>query len=141
MKTHHFTPQILHFYLFHSVSYDGTFNSSYFFFSFVQSFLFFLRKEKIERKVWLLLLLSTFIIIQISQAVEAPKKSFFEAPPRITLEELKEKLDQKADVIVVDVRGNLSFEQERIKGAISIPLEEIEEGKREFPKDKEIVFY
>ena len=89
----------------------------------------------------LLLLLSTFIIISISRAVESPKKFFFEAPPRITLEELKGKLDQKADVIVVDVRGNLSFEQERIKGAISIPLEEIEKGKREFPKDKEIVFY
>jgi rhodanese-related sulfurtransferase len=88
-----------------------------------------------------MLLLFTFIIISISRAVESPKKSFFEAPPRITLEELKGKLDQKADAIVVDVRGNLSFEQEHIKGAIYIPLEEIEEGKREFPKDKEIVFY
>jgi len=89
----------------------------------------------------LMLLLFTFIIIQISRAVESPKKSFFEAPPRITLEELKGKLDQKADVIVVDVRGDSPFEQEHIKSAISIPLEEIEEGKREFPKDKEIVFY
>jgi hypothetical protein len=131
MKTHHFTTKILHF-LFHTVSFDhpppappkrgeGT-------------FLF-------KRKVWLLLLLSTFIIISISQAAESPKKSFFEVPPRITVEELKRKLDHKADVIVVDVRGDFPFEQERIKDAIFIPLEEVEARQKEFLSGKEIVFY
>jgi len=82
----------------------------------------------------LLLLLFTFILVQISQtdALEVP---------RITLEELKGKLDQKADVIVVDFRGENSFEQEHIKGSISIPLGEVEERHQELPKDKEIVFY
>ncbi|MFQ6039927.1 MAG: rhodanese-like domain-containing protein [Candidatus Poribacteria bacterium] len=82
----------------------------------------------------LLLLLLTFILIQISQAdaIEVP---------RITLEELKSKLDGNADIIVADARGKNSFEQERIKGAISMPLSEVEARYKELPREKEIVFY
>jgi 3-mercaptopyruvate sulfurtransferase SseA len=83
---------------------------------------------------FLLLLLFSFILIQVS-------KSHALEVPRITLEELKSKLEQKADVIVADARGKDSFEQEHIKGAISMPLGEVEERHKELPKDKEIVFY
>jgi len=81
-----------------------------------------------------------FILGGCADEVITPPADALEAP-RITLEELKSKLDQKADVIVVDVRGDISFEQEHIKGAISIPLGEVEARHEEFPKDKEIVFY
>jgi hypothetical protein len=82
----------------------------------------------------LLLLLFTFILVQVS-------KSHALEVPRITLDELKSKFDRKADVIIVDARGKDSFEQEHIRGAISIPLDEVEERHKELPKDKEIVFY
>lgn len=60
---------------------------------------------------------------------------------RITLQELKSKLDNKSHVIIVDARGKNSFEQEHIKGAISMPVEEVEARYKELPKNKEIVFY
>ncbi|MFQ6115325.1 MAG: rhodanese-like domain-containing protein [bacterium] len=82
----------------------------------------------------ILLLLSLILILGKSQAAA------LEAP-RITLQELKSILDQKTDVIIVDARGKNSFEQEHIKGAISIPVEEVEARVDELPKDKEIVFY
>lgn len=62
--------------------------------------------------------------------------------PRMSLEELNSKLDKKADVIVVDARSKESFEEGHIKGAISMPLGEVEERYKELlPKDKEIIFY
>ncbi|HIE29403.1 TPA: rhodanese-like domain-containing protein [Candidatus Poribacteria bacterium] len=91
----------------------------------------------------LMLLLFLFISLQIlwAYAFASTQTSFFEAPPIITLKALKEKLDQNAGVVIVDVRGDFSFERERIKGAISIPLAEMEARYKELPKGKTIVFY
>ncbi|MFQ6039925.1 MAG: rhodanese-like domain-containing protein [Candidatus Poribacteria bacterium] len=89
------------------------------------------------------LLLFLFILIQISwaYALASPQTSFFEVPARITLKALKEKLDNNVDVVIVDVRGDFPFEQEHIKGAISIPLSEVEARYKELPSGKTIVFY
>jgi len=77
----------------------------------------------------------------LTGAVFTPQADALDVP-RMTLNELKNKLDKKADIIVVDVRSKYSFVQEHIKGAISIPLGEVEERYKELlPKDKEIVFY
>jgi rhodanese-related sulfurtransferase len=90
-----------------------------------------------------MLLLFLIILLQILgvYAFASKQTSFFEAPPIITLKALKEKLDQNAAVIIVDVRGDFPFEQEHIKDAISIPLAEIESRYKELPKGKTIVFY
>ncbi len=61
--------------------------------------------------------------------------------PRISPEELKEKLDAGAEVVIIDVRSKEEFDQGHIPGAISIPYEEIETRYRELPRDKEIVTY
>jgi len=61
--------------------------------------------------------------------------------PRISPEELKEKLDAGTEVVVVDVRSKEEFDQGHIPGAISIPYEEIEARYRELPRDKEIITY
>jgi len=61
--------------------------------------------------------------------------------PRISLEELKEKLDAGADLVVVDVRSKEEFDQGHIPGAVSIPYSEIEARYRELPRDKEIITY
>ena len=93
-----------------------------------------MRIFRFTQQILVVLLLISLCAIKISQvdALEVP---------RITLEKLKSKLDQKADVIVVDARGKNSFEQEHIKSAISIPEGEVEARHNELPKDKEIVFY
>lgn len=71
----------------------------------------------------------------------ATVESRYSNVPRISLEELKEKLDAGAEVVVVDVRSKEEFDQGHIPGAISIPYGEIEARYRELPRDKEIITY
>ncbi len=61
--------------------------------------------------------------------------------PRVSLEQLKEKLDAGADIVIVDVRSEEEFAESHIPGAISIPWEEIEDRYPELPRDKEIITY
>jgi predicted sulfurtransferase len=61
--------------------------------------------------------------------------------PRISLEQLKEKLDAGADMVIVDVRSKEDFGEGHIIGAVSIPWEEIAERYTELPRDKEIITY
>ena len=91
-----------------------------------------MKKLYIIPKVLTLLLLFFTISIEISHAEEVP---------RMTKEELKDKLNKKADIVVVDTRSKAYYDKLHIKGAISIPLEEIEERHKELPKEKEIVLY
>jgi rhodanese-related sulfurtransferase len=50
-------------------------------------------------------------------------------------------LIQKKDVVVLDVRPTLEYKQGYIKGAISVPLEKLEEYLSKIPKSKTIVAY
>jgi hypothetical protein len=61
--------------------------------------------------------------------------------PRVSLEQLKEKLDAGADIVIVDVRSKEDFDEGHIIGAVSIPWEEIEDHYTELPRDKEIITY
>jgi membrane protein DedA with SNARE-associated domain len=62
---------------------------------------------------------------------------------RITPEELKAKLDAGEDVLVVDVRHRVDFEDEPaiIPGALHMMIEEIEARHHEVPRDRDIVLY
>ncbi|MBI4853645.1 MAG: rhodanese-like domain-containing protein [Acidobacteria bacterium] len=64
------------------------------------------------------------------------KETYPDGIPRITIEELKTKLDKKEGVVIVDVRGHAGT---LIKGAINIPLADIEKSLDKLPKDKLIV--
>ncbi len=62
--------------------------------------------------------------------------------PRISLEQLKEKLDAGADIVIVDVRSKEDFDEGHISGAVSIPWQqEIEARYTELPRDKEVIIY
>jgi hypothetical protein len=61
--------------------------------------------------------------------------------PSISLEQLKEKLDAGADLVIVDVRSKEDFDEGHIIGAVSIPWEEMEARHTELPRDKEIITY
>jgi hypothetical protein len=57
---------------------------------------------------------------------------------RITLDEFKALLANNTPVTVIDVRGPSTS---KIKGAIHIPLSEIESRLNEIPRDREVVTY
>lgn len=62
---------------------------------------------------------------------------------RITPRELKRKLDEGEDVIIVDLRHLLDFEAEPhiIPGALHLSPEELEQRHHEIPRDRDIVLY
>lgn len=85
------------------------------------------------------------VVRQIRQLWEPPTTptvvdTEFEAP-RISLVQLKEKMDAGVDLVIVDVRSKEDFDEGHIAGAVSIPWEEMEARYTELPRDKEIVTY
>jgi hypothetical protein len=61
--------------------------------------------------------------------------------PRISLGQVKEKLDAGGELVIVDVRSKEDFDEGHIAGAVSIPWEEMETRYTELPRDKEIITY
>ena len=62
---------------------------------------------------------------------------------RITVEELKQKLDEKEDLTIVDLRHSLDFEAdpETIPGAFRMDARELEEKDHPLPTDRDIILY
>lgn len=59
---------------------------------------------------------------------------------RVTPDEVRDLL-QKGKAVLVDVRAEASYKAGHVKGALLIPLGDIEARARELPKDKMIVTY
>ena len=64
-----------------------------------------------------------------------------EQVPYVTVEELLQKMDSRADVLVIDARLKEYYDEEHIKGAISMPLSTIVAREFVLPPTKEIVLY
>jgi hypothetical protein len=60
--------------------------------------------------------------------------------PRITVAELQQKLE-RGEAVVYDTRAKSAYDQEHIRGALSMPSGEVATRTGELPKDKLIVFY
>jgi 3-mercaptopyruvate sulfurtransferase SseA len=73
-------------------------------------------------------------------ATPEPPKSDSDVP-RISPENLKNRLDNGENILVVDVRSTSSYQSRHIAGAISVPSNEVESRLDEFPRDQDIVFY
>lgn len=78
-----------------------------------------------------LVLLATIVFTNLAQV--SPKT---DSIPRITIEELKAKIDKNERVVVVDVRAYI---KSKIKGAVNIPYAELEKNLNKLPKDSLIV--
>jgi len=64
--------------------------------------------------------------------------------PRMTVQELKTKMDRGEDVLILDFRTGSEYTASKIKikGAVRIPLHELEDSRyKELPQDKEIIAY
>lgn len=60
----------------------------------------------------------------------------------ISREDLKEKIDQGDEFVLVDTLGEQFYRHSHLPGAINLPLEEIGRAEEEIPdKDTEIVVY
>jgi len=62
---------------------------------------------------------------------------------RITVSELHQKLDDGENPVILDVRSRAELDQDPsvIRGAIHVIIDEIEQHRREFPHDRDIVIY
>ncbi len=61
-------------------------------------------------------------------------------PAAVSMRELLERM-QSSDVIVLDARPASEYEAGHIAGAISVPIDELQERLRSLPRDKEYVAY
>ncbi len=59
---------------------------------------------------------------------------------QISPEEVQRALGTNKKVVIIDVRERDAFAKETIKGAINIPIGELKDRLREFPKDTLLVF-
>jgi membrane protein DedA with SNARE-associated domain len=62
---------------------------------------------------------------------------------RITVDELKEKIDSGENLVIVDLRHSLDFEAEpeTIPGAMHMDAKELEEKNDRLPRDREVILY
>jgi rhodanese-related sulfurtransferase len=60
---------------------------------------------------------------------------------RVSVDEVRRRLDADDPVIIVDVRSPEAFAAGHIAGALSIPLRTILAGTHRFPRDREIFLY
>jgi rhodanese-related sulfurtransferase/DNA-binding HxlR family transcriptional regulator len=59
----------------------------------------------------------------------------------ISADELLARLQAGEPLVMVDVRPTAEYQAAHVAGAVSIPLEELEQRLRELPRDREIVAY
>jgi 3-mercaptopyruvate sulfurtransferase SseA len=55
-------------------------------------------------------------------------------------DELRKLIAEKAKMIIIDVRDEEQYRKETIKGAVHIPLEELDSRLKEIPKETILVF-
>jgi membrane protein DedA with SNARE-associated domain len=62
---------------------------------------------------------------------------------RITADELKKKIDEGEELVIVDLRHSLDFEAdpETIPGAFRMDAKELEEKNDRLPRDREVILY
>lgn len=62
---------------------------------------------------------------------------------RITPEDLKRRLDEGEEIVIVDLRGALDFEldPQRLPGALRLSAEDLETRHAEIPRGREVVLY
>lgn len=66
-----------------------------------------------------------------------------EANDRISIHDLKRKMDRKEKIVIVDARAGNAYlgSQVRIKGAIHLTLSDLESRMNELPRRAEIIIY
>jgi predicted sulfurtransferase len=58
----------------------------------------------------------------------------------ISPEELRARIDAKSKTLIIDVRDPQEFAKATIKGALNIPIEQLQERLKDIPRDTTLVF-
>jgi glutamyl-tRNA reductase len=83
------------------------------------------------------------------EAFQAAAKTQIEVDPQtgravgakeMAPDELRKLIDRKVKTIIIDVRDEAQFQKETIKGAVHIPLADLEARLQDIPKDTTLVF-
>jgi hypothetical protein len=93
---------------------------------------------------WLLVLIAGALATYIGYKFVARQRFLRELRiARITVDELKQKMDAGEQVTIVDLRHSLDFEAEPevIPGALHMEAKELEEKSSRLPRDGEVVLY
>jgi membrane protein DedA with SNARE-associated domain len=93
---------------------------------------------------WLLVLLLGALAAYIAYKFAARQRFLRDLRiSRITVDELKEKLDSGEELVIVDLRHSMDFEAdpETIPGAFRMDAKELEEKDDRLPRDREIILY
>ncbi|MBK9313680.1 MAG: hypothetical protein IPM55_05465 [Acidobacteria bacterium] len=88
----------------------------------------------------LTILVVLFLLPGVAQTQSQEQKS---DDKRITIGDLKRKMDRKEAVLIIDARSGSSYlgSSVRLKGAVHITLDELNSKIDSLPKEKEIVIY
>ena len=88
----------------------------------------------------LTILVVLFLVPGVAQTQNKEQKS---DDKRITIGDLKRKMDRKEAVLIIDARSGSSYlgSSVRLKGAVHITLDDLNSKMDSLPKDKEIVIY
>jgi membrane protein DedA with SNARE-associated domain len=93
---------------------------------------------------WLLVLILAALAAYITYKYVARQRFLRDLRiARITVDELKEKLDAGEELVIVDLRHSMDFEAdpETIPGAFRMDSKELEEKNDRLPRDREIILY
>jgi membrane protein DedA with SNARE-associated domain len=93
---------------------------------------------------WLLVLIVAALASYISYKFVARQRFLRELRiARITVDELKEKIDAGEELVIVDLRHSMDFEAdpETIPGAFRMDAKELEEKNDRLPRDREVILY
>ncbi len=74
------------------------------------------------------------------QVAVDPKSGRAIGAKEMTPDDLHKLVEQKAKLIIIDVRDDAAYQKETIPGAIHIPLESLPARLKEIPKDTTLVF-
>jgi hypothetical protein len=72
---------------------------------------------------------------------ELPPSSYLPSVPRISIQDVKAKLDLGANIVIVDSRAKEQYDQSHIIGAISLPLDEMHSPYDNLKGYDEIITY
>jgi len=93
---------------------------------------------------WLLVLLLAAFAAYLAKKFVARQRFLRELRiSRITVDELKQKIDAREELVIVDLRHSVDFEAdpETIPGAFRMDSKELEEKNDRLPRDREVILY
>jgi hypothetical protein len=94
--------------------------------------------QYLAKKIWFIIFAAGLTI-----CFAAPLSLAADSIPRMTIQELKAKMDKGEKIIILDVRAGDDYQSSKVKiaGAIRIPLDQLDARYKELPEGIEIVAY